>query len=97
MTKFTERERLAMDEAERAVLRKHGLLPNGKDLWAMSQAELKKEYEQQRTSEGQKALEIKRELSKKFADITGKAPQRIGTVQAMHNEKTGEVRYCIID
>lgn len=97
MAMFTERERLAMNEAERAVLRKHGLLPKEKEPWDMSQAEMKNEYEQQRTSEGQKALEIKRELSRKFANITGKAPQRIGTVQAMHNEKTGEVRYCVID
>ncbi len=96
MAMFTERELKAMEEAERAVLRKHGLLPKEIDNLS-SQAEMKKEYERQRTSEGQRALEIKRELSQKFANITGKAPQRIGTVQTMHNEKTGEVRYFVID
>ena len=96
MAMFTERERLAMEEAERAVLRKHGLLPKELDSFS-SQEALKKEYERQRTAEGQKEMEIKRELSRKFANITGKAPQRIGTVQELRNEKTGEVRYCVID
>lgn len=96
MASYMERERKALEEAERAVLRKHGLLP--KEIDNLSPQEvLKKEHERQRTSEGQRELEIKRELSRKFANITGKTPQRIGTVEALRNEKTGEVRYCVID
>ena len=94
----SERERIALEEAERSVLKKHGLLPAEKDSWSMTQAEMKKEYERQQTPEGKKALEIKRELSRKFARITEKAPREIGTIQPMKNGKTGLIdRYYIAE
>lgn len=95
MARFTERELKAMEDAERAVLKKHGLLPDETPLW-MNQAELKKEYERQQTPEGQKALEIKRELSKEFAKITGKKPCEIGAIQAMKNGRTGLIDHYYI-
>lgn len=95
MAMFTERELKAMEEAERAVLRKHGLLPDETPLW-LNQAEMKKEYERQQTPEGRKALEIKRELANSFAKITGKKPREIGAIQAMKNGKTGLIDHYYI-
>lgn len=93
-----DREREALEAAERSVLMKHGLLSDRKDPRCMTQAEMKKEYERQQTPEGKKALAIKRELSKEFAQITGKKPREIGAIQPMKNGRTGLIdRYYIAE
>lgn len=93
-----EREQKAMEAAERAVLMKHGLLLERKDPRCMTQAEMKEEYELQQTPEGKKALDIKRELFRKFAGVTGRPPREIGAIQPMKNGRTGLIdRYYIAE
>ena len=98
MASYMERERKALEEAERAVLRKHGLLPEEKNPRSMTQAEMKREYEWQQTPEGKKALEIKREMTRRFASVTGKAPNEVGAIQPLKNGNTGLIdRYYIAE
>lgn len=60
------------------------------------QERLKMEYEKQQTPEGQAALQVKRDLLKKYRGITGNTPLNIGRVQPLYDARTGKITQYFI-
>ena len=56
------------------------------------QERLKAEYEKQQTPEGQAALQVKRDLLKKFWDINGITHLNAGEVQPLYDAETGKIK-----
>ena len=55
------------------------------------QERLKLEYERQQTPEGQAALQVKRDLLRKFRNINGSSHINAGEVQPLYDAKTGKI------
>lgn len=60
------------------------------------QERLKAEYEKQQTPEGQAALQVKRDLLKKFRNINGITHLNAGEVKPLYDATTGEIKQYFI-
>ena len=56
------------------------------------QERLKMEYEKQQTPEGQAALQVKRELLKKFRNINGITQINAGEIQPLYDAESGKIK-----
>lgn len=54
--------------------------------------EMEREYLKQQTPEGQAALQVKRDLLKKFRNINGITHINAGEVQPLHDAETGKIK-----
>lgn len=60
------------------------------------QERLKAEYEKQQTPKGQAALQVKRDLLKKFRNINGITHLNAGEVQPLYDAETGKIKQYFI-
>ena len=58
--------------------------------------EMEREYLKQQTPEGQAALQVKRDLLKKFRNINGITHLNAGEVQPLYDAETGKIKQYFI-